>query len=212
MSPGIRATVAFDSPDVCPLAAVSATANATIRSVSTSVATPDSPGSVTEFHVAADGPLDDDRFSHVISYGETDVYRFEHGRESGCPCTELGRFGCPVARYVADSGRLTLTFHAADFDRLQELVAALRERFPGLDIRHLVRDPGRAAGDGVFVDRSRLTDRQLEVLHTAYEMGYFEQPRRANAGEVAAALEINPSTFSEHLTAAQRKLLGDLLA
>jgi len=212
MSPGIRATVAFDSPDVCPLAAVSATADATIRSVSTSVAMPDSPGSVTEFRVAADDPLDDDRFSQVISYGETEVYRFEHGRESGCPCVALGRFGCPVSRYVADSGRLTLTFHAPDFDRLQELVAALRERFPTLDIRRLVRDPERAAGDGVFVDRSRLTDRQFEVLHTAYEMGYFERPRRANAGEVAAALEINPSTFAEHLTAAQRKLLDDVLA
>jgi predicted DNA binding protein len=212
MSPGIRATVAFDSPDVCPLAAVSAAEDTTVRAVSTSVVTRNAPGSVTEFHIAADDPLDDDRFSRVVSYGETDVYRFEHGRDGGCPCTELGRLGCPVARYVADRGRLTLTFHAADFDRLQELVAALRDRFPDLDIRRLVRDPGEAAVDGVFVDRSRLTDRQFEVLHTAYEMGYFERPRRANAGEVAAALEINPSTFAEHLTAAQRKLLGDVLA
>jgi predicted DNA binding protein len=212
MSPGIRATVAFDSSDVCPLAAVSASEETTVRTVATSVATRDSPGSVTEFRIVADDPLDDDRFSRVISYGETDVYRFEHGREGGCPCAALGRFGCPVDRYVADRGRLTLTFHAADFHHLQELVAALREQFPGLDIRRLVRDPGESTADGVFVDRSRLTDRQFEVLHTAYEMGYFEQPRRANAGEVAAALEINPSTFAEHLTAAQRKLLGDVLA
>jgi predicted DNA binding protein len=49
------------------------------------------------------------------------------------------------------------------------------------------------------------------VLETAHEMGYFERPRRANGTEVAAALDIDPSTFSEHLAAAQRKLLRDVL-
>jgi predicted DNA binding protein len=57
----------------------------------------------------------------------------------------------------------------------------------------------------------RLTDRQREVLRTAHEMGYFEYPRGANAGEVATALDIEPSTFTEHLNAAQSKLLDELL-
>ena len=65
--------------------------------------------------------------------------------------------------------------------------------------------------DVVFVDRGKLTDRQHEVLRTAYDMGYFERPRGANATEVAASLDINPSTFTEHLLSAQRKLLGDVL-
>ena len=54
MSAGIRATVELDATEACPLAALSVTEGTAIRSVSTSVATPDSPGSVTEFHVAAD--------------------------------------------------------------------------------------------------------------------------------------------------------------
>jgi hypothetical protein len=72
-----------------------------------------------------------------------------------------------------------------------------------------------ADGDGerdlVPVDRGRLTERQAEVLSTAYEMGYFEYPRDSNATEVAAELGIRPSTFTEHLSAAQSKLLEDLV-
>lgn len=64
----------------------------------------------------------------------------------------------------------------------------------------------------VNVDRGKLTDRQLEVLETAHEMGYYQYPRGANASEVAEALDICPSTLAEHLAAAQTKLLEDVLA
>jgi predicted DNA binding protein len=65
--------------------------------------------------------------------------------------------------------------------------------------------------DLVTVDRSELTERQREVLTTAYEAGYFDHPKGANAGEVAESLGIDRSTFSEHIAAAQRKLLSTLL-
>jgi DNA-binding CsgD family transcriptional regulator len=211
MSAGIRATVELDATEACPLAALSVTEGTAIRSVSTSVATPDSPTSVTEFQIATDEPVADERFTHVISYGDTDVYRFDHDGDQDCPCVVLGRFDCPVARLVADGGTLTVTFHAADFDRLQELVGALRETFPEIDITRLVRDPDETAPETVLVDRGQLTDRQFEVLRTAYEMGYFERPKGANATDVADELGINRSTFSEHVSAAERKILTDVL-
>ena len=63
----------------------------------------------------------------------------------------------------------------------------------------------------MFVNRGALTDRQLEVLETAHEMGYFERPKGANASHIAAALDISQSTLTEHLVTAQRKLLDDIL-
>lgn len=63
----------------------------------------------------------------------------------------------------------------------------------------------------VVVDRGTLTDRQREVLETAHRMGYFEHPKRTNAGEVAAELGITTSTLTGHLSAAQRMLLGVIL-
>ena len=209
MSEGIRATVDFPSPARCTIAELSREAGSTVDSVWTSVST-DGATSVTEFLVEADEPPDG--AEHVMSIGDRHLLRYAHGDGADCPCRCLGEFGCPVQRYFAQAGRLRLVFNAADFEELQAVVAALRERFPDVDVRRLVRSPGpEESRDPVYVDRGKLTERQLEVLQTAYRMGYFERPRGANATDVAADLGVDPSTFSEHLAAAQRKLLGDVL-
>ncbi|QSX00727.1 bacterio-opsin activator domain-containing protein [Haloterrigena alkaliphila] len=52
-----------------------------------------------------------------------------------------------------------------------------------------------------------LTDRQGEVLRTAFFSGYFESPRASSGRDVAATLDITQPTFNHHLRAALRKLL-----
>ncbi|MDR5673432.1 Transcriptional regulator, contains HTH domain [Halalkaliarchaeum sp. AArc-CO] len=243
MSSGIRATVVFSTPDVCPISRISAITDTVIDNVSASVAScsssdtssvPDTTsgsdtdpgdddsnpvtgnpnrvtGSVTEFVVDTASPPEDLPAELVFSYGDKHLYRLVHDGTVGCPCECLGEFGCPPHRYVARRGTLEIVFHAADYEQLQAVIGELRERFPGTDIRRLVRSPsGDEKSDTVFVDRGKLTDRQLEVLRIAYEKGYFDRPRSTNATELAAELGINQSTFSEHLVAAQTKLLADV--
>lgn len=57
-----------------------------------------------------------------------------------------------------------------------------------------------------------LTDRQLEILETAFDLGYFEVPRNVSTDEVANELGLDPSTVAEHLRRAERNLLSELLA
>lgn len=57
-----------------------------------------------------------------------------------------------------------------------------------------------------------LTDRQREVLQTAFEMGYYKVPRDVSTGDVAAELALDPSTVAEHLQRAERNLLRYHLA
>ncbi|QLC34894.1 helix-turn-helix domain-containing protein (plasmid) [Halarchaeum sp. CBA1220] len=209
MGSGIRATVSFDAPAGCALAAFSERADAPITHVSTSVAV-EGAESVTEFLAATDAIPDGVEAERVFSYGTQHAYRITHDAGAHCPCERLGAFGCPVHRYVAEAGDVTLDFHAADFATLQDAMADLRERF-SVDVQRLLQPP--LEGDPeerVFVNPGRLTDRQREVLETAYDRGYFERPRRANATELAADLGIAQSTFTEHLVAAQSKLLEDV--
>lgn len=56
-----------------------------------------------------------------------------------------------------------------------------------------------------------LTDRQREVIETAYDMGFYEVPREASTDEVAAELDLDPSTVAEHLQRAERNVLGEVL-
>ncbi|MBP1987024.1 helix-turn-helix domain-containing protein [Halolamina salifodinae] len=205
MASGIRATVAFAAPTGCPVARSAVAADAAVESVATSVSANDRP--VTEFLL--DSPADGVDAEPVFSYGDTDVYRVEHAGE--CPCSCLGSFGCPIHRYVAEPGDLTLVFHAESFERLQEVMATLREEFPSADVKQLLQPPlSGSPDDRRFVNRGKLTDRQLEVLRAAYREGYFERPKGANATELAEELGISRSTFTEHLVAAQRKLFADV--
>lgn len=212
MPPGIRATVEFPTPSDCPIAEFSKEADTTIDQVARNVCPADCEDSVSEFSV--DGDLDyEGDIEPTFSHGSTHRYRVTHDGESECPCVVLGRLGCPIARYVATEGSVTLVFHAADYDQLREIIDELLEQFSNVDIKRFVQSPVEEddTHDSVLVDRSRLTTRQLDVLETAQTMGYFERPRQANATEVASELGVSLSTFSEHLAAAEAKILDDLL-
>jgi hypothetical protein len=54
---------------------------------------------------------------------------------------------------------------------------------------------------------SLLSDRQREALVTAFDLGYYEHPRRATHEDVAARLGCAPNTVSEHLQKAEMKLV-----
>lgn len=58
----------------------------------------------------------------------------------------------------------------------------------------------------------RLTNRQREVVETAYDEGYYEVPREASTTDLASELGVDSSTVAEHLQRAERNLLSHHLA
>lgn len=68
--------------------------------------------------------------------------------------------------------------------------------------------PLDAASRNSLLDR--LTDRQREVVQTAYHGGYFEWPRQTTGEELAASLDISSPAFHKHIRAAERKLFDTL--
>jgi predicted DNA-binding protein (UPF0251 family) len=57
----------------------------------------------------------------------------------------------------------------------------------------------------------KLTTRQLAILKSAMEMGLYDFPRRITQDELAARIGITPSTLTEILRRAEKKILGDFL-
>lgn len=57
----------------------------------------------------------------------------------------------------------------------------------------------------------RLTTRQLTILKSAMEMGLYDFPRRITQDELASRIGITPSTLTEILRRAEKKILGDFL-
>lgn len=215
MPPGIRAELKIPAAVECPLARVSTDGDVTAYSVSKSV-DPNVPEHVTEeFAVEPDmemsGDTGDRELTRAFKGGSGSVYRFERTAGVNCPCECVEMFGYPVIDVRGESGSLFIVFHVPDQEALHEVMGAIDEHHPDVGIRRLVRSHGEDEDNLVFFDKSVFTDRQQEVLETAHTMGYFDHPKGSNAGEVAAELDINTATFTEHLSAAQRKLLDSIL-
>lgn len=58
----------------------------------------------------------------------------------------------------------------------------------------------------------RLSDRQLEALSVAVELGYYELPRKATSEDVARELGCATSTAAEHLRKAEATLAKSLVS
>lgn len=56
-----------------------------------------------------------------------------------------------------------------------------------------------------------LTDRQREIVETAYEMGYYDVPRQASSAAIATEVGLDASTVAEHLQRAERNLMNRLV-
>jgi predicted DNA binding protein len=56
-----------------------------------------------------------------------------------------------------------------------------------------------------------LTDRQRRVITSAYELGYYEVPKRINTQGLAKRLNIRGSTVAMHRIKAERRLLAEIL-
>lgn len=211
MATGVRAQLAVHAPSQCPV--VSAADSTDARATHVTWTRTDGATAVEEFRVpqadADDLGVDADS---VLDVGDRRVFRLERQRQGECVCEAIESLGYPVDSVQAVDGRLLVTLHLPALDDLRAVVAELGETAERVEVRYLVHDAvDEGEGTSVVVDRGRLTDRQQEVLATAFRMGYFEYPRDANATAVAEELGIDLSTFTEHLASAQSKLLDDVL-
>lgn len=218
MTSGIRAELKIPAAVACPMARVSAAEDVTAYSVSKSV-DPYAPEHVTEeFSINCTDDLtvelENIDLDKTFNDGSGAIYRFERTSDRNCPCECIEQHGSPVVDVRGERGTLYVVFHAADQNDLREVIKTVGEFHPQVEVRRLVQsraEDEEGSKSLVFFDKSVLTERQQQVLSTAHQMGYFDHPKGANAGEVADELDITTATFIEHLSAAQRKLLNSIL-
>ena len=208
---GIRSTVTFRAPVPCPLAELSSKTGSRISSFRTSI--PPADGTPTTLEFTFTGSPDELTDAEIIfNANKLAVCRISHPGVTDCPCTCLGRHKTPISRFLADEGELTLEFYSKNFEDLQAIFTDFQTQFPTFDLQRLIRGPTDVSDhDFVLIDTGTLTNRQMQMLETAYHAGYFGRPRRTNATEIAAELDIDPTTFREHVNLALEKLLRDIV-
>lgn len=211
MDAGIHVRLRAADVESCPVA--STAERVEVESVVTDLRPTDEGvsvvGEMTARAEEAPAPPSAAETTEVFSDGSRSVYRFDTGGDD-CPCGRIPRHGCPVRDVRAASGTLRLRFVVPDLDTLKAVVSDLRSCCGSVEVRQLVRSTPDEGEQLLVVDRSAFTDRQYDSLATAHEMGYFARPREATAADVAAELGVSTSTFGEHLSTAQSKLMDQL--
>lgn len=121
----------------------------------------------------------------------------------------LAALGASVGSATFGPGRMRATCRVPDTAAAKRVLDRVREICPGLTLTAKRRIRPGEADDAVRPTLPEsLTDRQLEVLRTAYLSGFFDRPRETTGDEIAAMLDISSSTFHQHLRVALAKTLA----
>ncbi len=132
-------------------------------------------------------------------------------------CLVKGKFSDEISRFI---GRFDLKLEypiiferdtcqfsmVGSSDELFNIITAARENGWGFEVLSVQKyDPHISS---VF---SALTGKQKEILLQAYNSGYFDHPRKINAGELAIMVGMHKTTLLEHLHKAERRLIGHII-
>ncbi|MEM0117264.1 MAG: helix-turn-helix domain-containing protein [Conexivisphaerales archaeon] len=125
-------------------------------------------------------------------------------RTHGCPlCSVFEGLNCfLVSARTTSSGTMEWHFFASEPDQLKELYSRLDRR----GIRYRIVKVSNKLGK---VD---MTARQEEILRLAYQLGFYEFPKRITLKGLSERLGVAPGTLSEILRRAQKNLLSKYIS
>ena len=137
---------------------------------------------------------------------------FEFVVEESCPARDLAERGAIPVEVEGDAGQGRIVAEIPRDAQPSTLVAEFTDRHPAAE---MVSKWEQSSLSSVFTRSElqktladRLTDRQHEVLETAYEAGYYDRDAECTVAALGDRLDISPSTVSQHLAAAERGLVS----
>ncbi|MFC7043811.1 response regulator [Halonotius sp. GCM10025705] len=122
-------------------------------------------------------------------------------------------YGANIRTATAGDDGATLVIELPPSVTVRSVVDHFNECHPGLELigRQVLRREDRSIETVTAEVNEALTDRQQEVVETAYQAGYYEWPHETSTEAVAELLGITQPTFSTHFWRAQRKIIETLL-
>ena len=123
---------------------------------------------------------------------------------------ELADHGAVFREATADPTTTTLVIDIPESIDVRTITQLVRETFAGVELR-AKQTLDQTAEHNLYSEfLDSVTERQLEVIQTAYYSGFFESPRESTGEEVAETLGISPPAFYRHARTVQRKLFAAL--
>ncbi len=123
---------------------------------------------------------------------------------------ELADHGAIFREATADPTTTSLIVDVPESVDVRAIAQLVRETFPTAELQRKETVDGGTDYTIYSEFPANLTDRQQEVIQTAYYGGYFESPRENSGEAIAETLGISPPAFYQHVRAVERKLFATL--
>jgi PAS domain S-box-containing protein len=149
---------------------------------------------------------------HRLITRTDDGGHFEATVTEGLLPTMLVAHGVSPRSMVAADGELSVVVDVSQDTDVREFVRLLQDRYPSAELlaRRDIERSMQTEADLVESLLGALTERQREVLTTAYYSGFFEWPRETTGQEIAAMLDVSQPTVNRHLRLGQQTILTEL--
>lgn len=107
-------------------------------------------------------------------------------------------------------GTVTANVDLSQTTEIREFIESLQTEFSDVELvsRQTRERPMQTREGFRAAFEERLTDRQQEILRTAYLSGFFTSPRETTGQELAELFDVSQSTFAQHLRAGQDNHFG----
>ncbi|SNZ06661.1 hypothetical protein SAMN06269185_1245 [Natronoarchaeum philippinense] len=128
-----------------------------------------------------------------------------------CICPVFADHRCVPRVERAVDGAVVVRLSVPDRETLRSVVADLRDRGAGVELERLNAGADAEGAQTVELDAGEITDKQREAIRVADRLGYYDTPREADLGEVAAELGISRSAASQRLNGAASTLVLELI-
>ena len=130
-------------------------------------------------------------------------------RRHGAGLWPIAEYGASIRMARAEPGRARIRSRFPATASPRDAMEIVREALPGAELvaKRVVDVSDRSVATTRQAIGDRLTEKQLAALRAGLHAGYYDSPRGTTAQELAASLDIAPSTLHQHLQAAQRKVL-----
>lgn len=140
---------------------------------------------------------------------------FEFVVEGFCPARHLAERGAIPRDVVGESGEGKIVAEIPPGKDVSTIISQFLGAHPNAELLAKRRKdrltPIFTQHDLQHAVTTRLTDRQLEVLQTAFDAGYYDPASPTTGEELGEQLGISETTIYEHLRTAERELVALLL-
>lgn len=139
---------------------------------------------------------------------EEDESLFEVTATEGFIATLVDHGAVPQT-ITAEGGEANIVAALSTQADVREFMEMLQAKYSEVELtaRRTCERTARTPAEFKAVFEDRITDRQREVLQTAYFSGFFDNPRKSTGEEIGDALGISQPTINHHLRSCQRTLL-----